>query len=128
MGAWIEIVYPTEDMYDVLVAPLVGAWIEMYRCLVWILDRKVAPLVGAWIEIKCRINFGARKRVAPLVGAWIEICLYCRHRRRDQSLPSWEHGCKCRPKSDWHYAESQIVPFFLKIRQFPGFSVKLCTS
>ena len=66
--------------------------------------------------------------VAPFAGAWIEICLYCRHRRRDQSLPSWEHGCKCRPKSDWHYAESQIVPFFLKIRQFPGFSVKLCTS
>ena len=89
---------------------------------------EVAPFAGAWIEI---VNLFANpfvNPVAPFVGAWIEICLYCRHRRRDQSLPSWEHGCKCRPKSDWHYAESQIVPFFLKIRQFPGFSVKLCTS
>lgn len=91
-------------------------------------DLTVAPFAGAWIEI---VNLFANpfvNPVAPFVGAWIEICLYCRHRRRDQSLPSWEHGCKCRPKSDWHYAESQIVPFFLKIRQFPGFSVKLCTS
>ena len=110
------------------VAPFAGAWIEIENIDVEAALVEVAPFAGAWIEI---VNLFANpfvNPVAPFVGAWIEICLYCRHRRRDQSLPSWEHGCKCRPKSDWHYAESQIVPFFLKIRQFPGFSVKLCTS
>ena len=30
------------------------------------------------------------------------------------------HGCKCRPKSDWHYAESQIVPFFSQNQPVSG--------
>lgn len=30
------------------------------------------------------------------------------------------HGCKCHPKSDWHYAESQIVPFFSQNQPVSG--------
>ena len=51
VGAWIEILYPSEMHSSSGVAPLVGAWIEIDRVSEIATSFVVAPLVGAWIEM-----------------------------------------------------------------------------
>ena len=55
MGAWIEILLPTNIAPTGDVAPLVGAWIEILQEFRSARRNTVAPLVGAWIEIKSEI-------------------------------------------------------------------------
>ena len=61
-----------------LVAPFAGAWIEITFAFDLMYDHPVAPFAGAWIEIGVRDYFTRIIDVAPFAGAWIEIspCLH----------------------------------------------------
>ena len=76
------------------VAPLVGAWIEILLPTNIAPTGDVAPLVGAWIEISNSLKITKQLNVAPLVGAWIEISTDISVLPHITSLLSWERGLK----------------------------------
>ena len=72
-----------------------GAWIETILDSVNLFDSVVAPLVGAWIETQANNRKEMEQRVAPLVGAWIETnAAPSLSKRYRQSHPSWVRGLK----------------------------------
>ena len=74
MGAWIEILLPTNIAPTGDVAPLVGAWIEIEYSSISEATREKSLL--SWERgLKYASEHPAQRPgvVAPLVGAWIEI-------------------------------------------------------